>query len=277
MSDSATPRTAARQASLSSTTSRSLLKLMSINLVMPSNHLVFCRPLLLLPSTFPSIRVFSNEQEHSVSATIAHCLKPLCWLKWLGCGAGEDSGESFGLQGDHTNQSWNQPWIFIGRIDAEAEAPVLWPPDAKNRLTGKDPDAGKDWGQEEQETTEDEMVGWHHWLNGHGFAWTPGVGDGQGGLACCGSWGRRKSDTTEQLSNTFLINSYTPALQPMDCSLPGSSIHGIFQARILECVAISFSRGSSRPRDWSQVSHAVGRRFYRLSHQEVYVPAMKSK
>ena len=171
-----------------------------------------------------------------------------------------------------------QSWVLFGKTDAEAETPKPWPPDVRSWLIWEDPDAGKDWGQEEKGTTEDKMVGWHHQLNGgHGFAWTPGVGDGQGGLACCGSWGRRKSDTTEQLSNTFLINSYTPALQPMDCSLPGSSIHGIFQARILECVAISFSRGSSWPRDWSQVSHAVGRRFYRLSHQEVYVPAMKSK
>ena len=85
----------------------------------------------------------------------------------------------------------NQSWIFIGRTDAEAEIPVLWPPDAKNWLTEKDSDAGKDWRQEEKGTTEDEMAGWHHRLNGHGFGWTPGVGDGQGGLACYGSWGRR--------------------------------------------------------------------------------------
>ena len=83
------------------------------------------------------------------------------------------------------------PWVFIGRIDFEAETPILWPPDAKIWLIWKDPDAGKDWGQEEKGTTEDEMVGWHHWLKGHGFEWTPGVGDGQGGLACCGSWNRR--------------------------------------------------------------------------------------
>ena len=72
----------------------------------------------------------------------------------------------------------NQPWIFIGRTDAEAEAPILWPPDVKGWLIGKDPDAGKDWGQEEKGMTEDEMVGWHHRLDGHGFGWTPGVGDG---------------------------------------------------------------------------------------------------
>ena len=79
----------------------------------------------------------------------------------------------------------NQSWIFIGRTDVEAETPILWPPNAKNWLIWKDPDAGKDWGQEEKGMTEDEMVGWHHQLNGHGFGWTPGVGDGQGGLACC--------------------------------------------------------------------------------------------
>ena len=83
----------------------------------------------------------------------------------------------------------DQSWIFIGRTDAEAETPILWPPDAKSWLIWKDPDAGKDWGQEEKGTTE--MVGWHHWLNGHGFGWTLGVGDGQGGLACCSSWGCR--------------------------------------------------------------------------------------
>ena len=80
----------------------------------------------------------------------------------------------------------HQPWVFFGR-NAKAETPVLWPPHAKSRLIGKDSDAGKDWGQEKKGTTEDEMVGWHHQLDGHGFGWTPGDGDGQGGLACCGS------------------------------------------------------------------------------------------
>ena len=81
----------------------------------------------------------------------------------------------------------DQSWVFIGRTDVEAETPVLWPPDAESWLIGKDPDAGKDWGQEEKGMTEDEMVGWYHWLNGHEFGWTPEVGDGQGGLACCSS------------------------------------------------------------------------------------------
>ena len=94
----------------------------------------------------------------------------------------------------------DQSWVFIGRTDVEAETPILWPPDTKCWLICKDPDAGKDWGQEEKGMTEDKMVGWHHWPSGHGLGWTPGVGDRQGGLACCGSWGHKESDTTEQLN-----------------------------------------------------------------------------
>ena len=85
----------------------------------------------------------------------------------------------------------DQSWDFFWRIDAKAEAPVLWPPHAKSWLIGKDFYAGRDWGQEEKKTTEEEMAGWHHRLNGCEFEWTPGVGDGQGGLACCTSWGRK--------------------------------------------------------------------------------------
>ena len=83
----------------------------------------------------------------------------------------------------------NQPWIFIGRTDVEAETPILWPPDAKNWLISKDPDSGKHWEQEEKGTTEDEMVAWHHWFDGHEFEQTPRVGDGQGSLACYSPWG----------------------------------------------------------------------------------------
>ena len=96
------------------------------------------------------------------------------------------------------------PGCSLEGLDAEAETPILWPPHAKSWLFGKDPDAGRDWGQEEKGTTEDEMAGWHHRLNGHGFGWTLGVGDGQGGLACCDSWGRKESDMTEWLSWTEL-------------------------------------------------------------------------
>ena len=118
---------------------------------------------------------------------------------------------------------WESPWtarrsnqsilkeishlIFIGRTDVEAETPILWPPDAKSWLIWKDPDVGKDWGHEEKGMTEDEMVGWHHQLNGHGFGWTPGVGDGQGALACYGSCSRKESDTTERLNWTELMST----------------------------------------------------------------------
>ena len=95
----------------------------------------------------------------------------------------------------------DQSWVFIGRTDAEAETPVLWRPNEKSWLTGKDPDAGRGWGQEKG-TTEDEMAGWHHQLDGHEFEWTLGVCDGQGGLACCDSCGHKKSDTTEWLNWT---------------------------------------------------------------------------
>ena len=102
----------------------------------------------------------------------------------------------------------NQSWIFIGRTDAEAETPILWPPDVKNWLIWKDPDAGKDWGREEKRMTEDEMSGWHHWLDGHEFERTPGVGDGQGGLVCCSPWGCKESDMTELLNWTELSFRY---------------------------------------------------------------------
>ena len=93
------------------------------------------------------------------------------------------------------NPKGNQPWIFIGRTDAEA--PILWPPDAKSRLIGKDPDAGKDWMQKEKGVTEDEKVGWHHWLSAHEFEQNLGDGDGQGSLVCSSPWGRKELDTTD--------------------------------------------------------------------------------
>ena len=121
----------------------------------------------------------------------------------LNCGVGEDSWESLGLKEiQPVHPKGDQSWVFTGRTDAEAETPILWPPHAKNWLIGKDPDAGRDWGQEDKGTTEDEMAGWHHRLNGPGFGWTPGVSDGQGGLACCDSQGLKESDTTERLNWT---------------------------------------------------------------------------
>ena len=116
------------------------------------------------------------------------------------CGAGEEPWkplESKEIQAVHPKG--NQSWIFIGRTDAETS--ILWPPDAKNWFTGKDSDAGKDWRREEKGVTEDEMVGWHHWLNGHEFEHTSGDNEGQGSLECCNPWGRKVLDTTEQLNN----------------------------------------------------------------------------
>ena len=127
----------------------------------------------------------------------------LYWTVVLNCGVGEDSWESLGLHGNPTSPFWgDQSWVFIGRTDDEAETPVLWPPDAKSWLIWKDPDAGRDWGQKEKGTTEDEMAGWHHRLDGCEFEWTLEVGDGQGGLTCCDSWGCKELDTTERLNWT---------------------------------------------------------------------------
>ena len=100
------------------------------------------------------------------------------------------------------NPKRNQPWIFFGRPDAEAETLILWPHDVKNWLIGKDPDAEKDWRQEEKGMAEGEMAGWHHQLDGHEFEQASGVGDGQGSLACCSPWGCKESDTTEWLNWT---------------------------------------------------------------------------
>ena len=123
-------------------------------------------------------------------------------LMLLNCGVREDLRVPWTAR--RSNQSIlkeiSQSWVFIGRTDVGAETPILWPPAEKSWLIGKDPDAGKDWGQEEKRMTEDKMVGWLHWLDGHGFGWTPGVGDGQEGLGCCGSWGHEESDTTELLN-----------------------------------------------------------------------------
>ena len=180
----------------------------------------------------------------------------------------------------------DQPLVFFGRNDAKAETPVLWPPHAKSWLIGKDSDAGRDWGQEEKGTTEDEMAGWHHWLDGHEFGWTPGIGDGQGGLACCDSWGYKELDTNERLNWTklnvkMLLMLYSElSLWSLMCTwhLESESerrsvvsdslrVHGILQASILEWVAFPFSRGSSQPRDQTQVAHLCRGILYQLSHK----------
>ena len=126
-------------------------------------------------------------------------------LMLLNCGVGEDSWESLGLQGDPTSPFWRRSaQDFFERNDAKADTPVLWLPHAKSWLIGKDSDAGRDWGQEEKGMTEDEMAGWHHRLDGRESEWTPGDGDGQGGLACCDSGGGKESDTTGWLNWTEL-------------------------------------------------------------------------
>ena len=119
--------------------------------------------------------------------------------------------------------SKDQSWVFFGRNDAKAETPVLWPPHAKIWVIGKDSDAGRDWGQEEKGTIEDEMAGWHHRLDGREPEWTPGVGDGQGGLACCYSWGRKESDTTEWLNWT-----------EGSCKLGHWSVHPFYFCQLVE-------------------------------------------
>ena len=134
------------------------------------------------------------------------------------CGVGEDSWESLDCKEiQQVHPKGDQSWVFIGTTDVEAETPLLWPPHAKSWLIGKDPDTGKDWGQEEKGMTEDEMVRWHHWLDGHGFGWTPGVGDGQLGLACCGSWGCKELDMTEWLNWTEVREINHSIFLSQDC------------------------------------------------------------
>ena len=128
------------------------------------------------------------------------------------CCTGEDSWKSFGLKKvKQVNSKQNQPWIFIGRTDAKAELPILWPPDAKSQLIWKDPDAGKDWRQKSKGVIEDKMVGWHHWPNGHEFEQTLGDSEGQGNLVCCSSWEwqRVRHDLVaqqQQIPNPYVVH-----------------------------------------------------------------------
>ena len=134
-------------------------------------------------------------------------------LQYSYLGNGMDRGPWWASPCGHKRVTWlsdqtttkHSSKVFLWAYDAKAETPILWPLHAKRWLIGKDPDAGRDWGQEKKGTTEDEMAGWHHRLDGHEFEWTLGVGDGQGGLACCDSWGHKESDTTERLNWTELI------------------------------------------------------------------------
>ena len=131
----------------------------------------------------------------------------------------------------------DQSWVFIGRTDVEAETPIFWPPDVKNWLIGKDPDARSGWGQEEKGTLEDEVVGWHHLLNGHQFEQSPGVGDGQGGLACCSSWGCKESDTTVQLNWTELKAKFTNKFISVNLLIISPTLRGVnYLLFLFQCI-----------------------------------------
>ena len=162
----------------------------------------------------------------------------------------------------------NQSWVCIGRTDAEAEAPILWPPELKNWLIGKDPNAGKDWRQEKKRSTEDEMVGWHHQLDGHEFELAPGVGDRQGSLACCSPWDCKELDMTEQLNWTEASMAHMlknlPAMQQDPDSIPGSGRSpGDGNGNLLQysCLENPMDRGA-----WRATVHGVLKSQTRLSN-----------
>ena len=153
------------------------------------------------------------------------------------------------------NPKGNESWIFIGRTDAEAETPKLWLPDVKNWLTGKDSDAKKDWRQEKKGKTEDEMVEWHYWLDGHAFEQVLGVGDGQGSLACCSPWGRKELDTTElnrtdwtELSINYIESIlYISQNCPHDIvTLASSGIHLISEQQLWSPLTLDTTTTSNR-------------------------------
>ena len=159
---------------------------------------------------FSSSHVWMWELDHKQSCALKNwCFRTVVLEKTLESPLGCKEIQPVNPKGD-------QSWIVTGRTDADTDPPILWPPDAKSGLLRKDPDAGKDWRQQEKGKTEDEMVGWHHQLNGHEFEQAPGVGDGQGSLAWCSKWGCKESDTTEQLNWTELktIIGYTPTWVP---------------------------------------------------------------
>ena len=153
----------------------------------------------------------------------------------------------------------DQSWIFIGRTDVEAETPTLWPPDAKSWLICKDPDAGKDWGREEKGMIDNEMVGWHHWLNGHE---TPGVGDGQGGLACCRVHGVTKRRT--RLSDWSKVKTMWPHGLYSPWNSPGQNT-GVVSHSLLQGIFL-------QPRDWTQVSHIAGGFSANWATREAHMP-----
>ena len=177
------------------------------------------------------------------------------------------------------NPKGTQSWIFNGKIDAVAEAPILWPSDAKSQLILKDPDAQKDWRKEEKVTTEDEIVGWHHQLNGHESEQTPGNGEGQGSLACCSPWSRKKSDTIEWLNSN---NQFSIRVKSVCCSVMSDSLwpHELWPTRPL-CPWNSPVKNTGVSShsllqgifliQWSNLALLDCRQIpYHLSHREVY-------
>ena len=145
---------------------------------------------------FPSSHVWMWELDHKEGWTLKN------WCFWTVVLEKTLESPSDYKEIQPVNPKGDQPWIFTGRADAEAEAPIFWPPDVKANSLKKDTDAEKDWGQEEKGTTEDEMVGWHHWLNGLEFEQTLGNSKGQRSLACCSPCGRKELDMTEPLNNS---------------------------------------------------------------------------
>ena len=148
------------------------------------------------------------------------------------------------------NPKGNQLRIFIGGTDTEAETPILWPPDAKNWLTGKDPDAGKDWRQEEKGMTEDELVGWHHWLNGHEFEQTPGDGERQGSLACWNPWGHKELDMTGWLNYNRIVTEQISSLSWFFSNPSKLKLINFFYEFCIICTETFEDVGMSRDLGW---------------------------
>ena len=170
--------------------------MMNLDSVLKSRDITLPTKVRSQSSNFSGSHIWMRELDHKEGWALEN------WCFWIA--VLEKTLESPCKEIKPVNPEGNQSWIFIGRTDAEAETPILWPPDVKNWLIWKDCDAGKDWRQEEKGTTENEMVGWHHQLNGHGFGWTLGVSDGQGGLPHCGSWSRKELDIIVWLNWTEL-------------------------------------------------------------------------
>ena len=168
----------------------------------------------------------------------------------LNCRVGEDSGESLGFKEiKPVNTKWYQPWIFIGRTDAEAEAPIVWSPDVKRGLVGKDPDAGKDWRQRKKGKTEDEMFGWHYWLYRHEFEQTPGDSEGHVSLACCSQWGCKDLNTSEQKLSMALPTRARASFTHSQF-LPPGSFHNLLSSSIR-----GQTEWKSQPQKTNQTDH----------------------